>query len=430
MFPLRFFSPLYLLLCLCLIWGCSSTRTGVANQQNVKQPIIILISLDGFRSDYLKTMEVPTLQKLAQNGVQAEWMKPVFPSLTFPNHYSIVTGLYPAEHGIIGNNIYDPEFKAQFSLANKEENTKARWWGGEPIWNTAEKQGVKAACFFWPGSEADVNGMRPSFWKPYNNDEPYRNRVDTVLSWLDLPAVRKPHLITLYFSKTDVMGHSYGPASDSVRAAAKYVDGYINQLVQGVEKRNLQNQVNFIVVSDHGMDALSTERVNFLDDYINPDWASRTLWGEVTHFFVKPGKIDSLLAGFNSKPHPHFQVFKKSETPERWHFRDNRRIGDVVVVAEEAWYNTTRSNFQKQKNSLIKGAHGWDNDEVNMRAIFLAKGPAFAVGKTVPSFENVNVYKLICTILGLQPANNHGEAAIVEGILKGKKWTDVSKADN
>jgi predicted AlkP superfamily pyrophosphatase or phosphodiesterase len=367
-------------------------------------------------------MEVPTLQKLASDGVLAEYMKPAFPTLTFPNHYSIVTGLYPAEHGIVANTMYDPEFKAQFSTANREENTKARWWGGEPIWNTAEKQGIKAACFFWPGSEAPINGIRPSHWKPYNNDEPYQNRVDTVLSWLDIPTINRPRLITLYFSKTDVMGHSYGPASDSVRAAAK--------LVQGIELRKLQNQVNLIVVSDHGMDALSTERINFLDDYINMDWPSRTIFGEVTNFFVKPEKMDSLLAGFNSKPHPHFQVYKKSETPERWHFRDNRRIGDVVVVSEESWYNTTRSNFQKQKNTLIKGAHGWDNDEVNMRATFLAKGPAFAVGKTVPPFENINVYKLICTILGLQPANNHGQSAIVEGILKGKKWENLENKDN
>ncbi len=154
------------------------------------KPTVILISLDGFRYDYLDKYSPPTLNQLAKDGVRAKWMIPSFPTKTFPNHYTVATGLYPEHHGIIENNIWD--FGVTFGLGKREEVQNSRWWLGEPIWVTAEKQGLRAGAFFFPGTEAEIAGKRPTFWKQYDGKIPNNDRVDQILTWLDLPRGRTP----------------------------------------------------------------------------------------------------------------------------------------------------------------------------------------------------------------------------------------------
>jgi predicted AlkP superfamily pyrophosphatase or phosphodiesterase len=229
---------------------------------------LILVSLDGFRDGYARRYDAPALDRMARTGTKADYLKLAFPTKTFPNHYTLVTGQYPARHGIISNNIYDPAFDASFSLGNTEAIRNARWWGAEPIWVTAEKQGLTAATYFWPGSEAAIGGVRPTYWRRYDGSVPGAERVDQVLQWLDRPPSERPDLVTLYFSAVDGAGHAEGPRSPAVAEAVTAVDGYLERLYDGLRARGQAEKVNVIVTSDHGMAPLSRERVIFLDDYL------------------------------------------------------------------------------------------------------------------------------------------------------------------
>ena len=222
----------------------SATAQGTRRLVNDLKPTVILISVDGFRADYLDKYPAPTLSLLAKRGVRARWMTPAFPSLTFPNHYTIATGLYPDNHGIVGNNIYDPEFKQIFTMAKREEVQNGRWWLGEPIWVTSEKQGQRAAAFFFPGTEAEIGGKRPSYWKVYDEKIPNFERVDKVLSWLDLLRQERPTMITMYFSDIDQEGHESGPDSEGVRRAIAQVDEALGRLVAGLKSRRVFDRVN------------------------------------------------------------------------------------------------------------------------------------------------------------------------------------------
>ena len=233
-----------------------------------QKPILVLVSFDGWRWDYIKRAAVPNLRALADRGVRAEGLIPSFPSKTFPNHYTLVTGLYPAHHGIIANNIRDPDFPARFTMGSQTARD-ARWWGGEPLWVTAIRQGLIASSMFWPGSEAAIQGVRPSEWKPFDDSMPNADRVQQVLDWLALPPDRRPSFVTLYFSEVDHAGHDFGPESPEVLEAARHLDDALGRLVSEIRKLGLLEQTTFVVVSDHGMSELSERRVIFLDDYID-----------------------------------------------------------------------------------------------------------------------------------------------------------------
>ena len=251
---------------------------------------LILISIDGFRADYFEKYQHPNLNALAVEGVRAKWMTPSYPSLTFPNHYTIATGLYPEDHGIVGNDIYDPEFKAAFSMNKREEVQDGRWWGGEPIWITAEKQGQRASATFFPGSEAEIEGKRPTFWKPFDNNVSDAERVDGLLSLIDLPAAQRPTFLTLYFSDIDHAGHESSPDSPEMAQAMTVVDSALDRLVRGLRSRNIYDQVNIIIVSDHGMAPVVPTDVVILDDYFPAKEAERVVWGsQVTSIFPKVG---------------------------------------------------------------------------------------------------------------------------------------------
>ncbi|MCI0539139.1 MAG: ectonucleotide pyrophosphatase/phosphodiesterase [Verrucomicrobiales bacterium] len=391
------------------------------------KPTVILISIDGFRADYLDKYPAPTLSLLAKQGVRAKWMTPAFPSLTFPNHYTITTGLYPDNHGIVGNNIYDPEFKQTFGMSKREEVQNGRWWLGEPIWVTAEKQGQRTAPYFFPGTEAEIGGKRPSYWKVFDDKFPNFERVDTVLSWLDLPVRERPTMLALYFSDADHAGHEAGPDSEDVRQAIAQVDQALGRLVTGLKSRGIFNRVNLIIVSDHGMARLDPSQAVALDDYFDTSQAETVVWNSgMVHIFPKPEMEQVVYSMLKSKAPPHVTVYWKQELPPRFHYGKSRRIGDIVVIADEGWMLISQDRYRRPELTAegrvkYSGAHGFDNQLESMRALFVAHGPAFKKQVVIEPFENVEVYNIMARILRLKPASNDGGDAVAKAVLRSLK---------
>jgi predicted AlkP superfamily pyrophosphatase or phosphodiesterase len=408
--PRRRIATLCLLLVVVLALAAVG-RTAVADQR----PALILISLDGWRWDYDRKAPTPNLHRLIARGVQAEGLIPSYPSKTFPNHYTIVTGLYPAHHGVVGNSMWDPQLRASFDMSDRAAVADARWWGGEPLWVTVQRQGLLAATMYWPGSEAEIGGIRPRYWKRFvrpllSNDQ----RVDQVLAWLDLPEAERPSFITCYFSDTDQAGHEFGPDSPQVQDAIRRIDDEIGRLTAGLTSRGLLDRVN-IVTSDHGMAATSLDRAIMLSDYLDLHTVrivdmTPTL-GLIPHEGVS---ADDLLRKLATAP--HLRVFRREETPASWHYRDNPRIPPIVGVADEGWLVLP----ERPKDPLapsLKGTHGYDPAARSMHGLFVAAGPAFRRGVTVPRFENIHIYNALAAALQVQPATNDGDPAIARQLL-------------
>lgn len=381
-----------------------------------QEPVVLLISIDGFRSDYLENTTCPTLRRIAAEGVKASWMQPIFPTKTFPNHYSIVTGLYADHHGVVGNTMYDPEFDAWFSLSRKEEVANGRWWGGEPIWVTAVKQGRRTASYFWPGSEAEIGGVRPTYWMRYDGSVPYATRVSTVLQWLDEPREQRPSLITLYFQGVDQAGHAYGPDFSAVDTAVRSVDSALKQLVDGIEARSLRDSVNLIIVSDHGMSPVARERTVWLDDYIGLDTVRIGDQGQIVPIWATEHQVEPVYEALKGAHHA-MKVYRKQDLPERWHYRDHRRIAPITLVAEDEW-SISRRSTGRWRTSDHGGGHGYDNTLPSMRAIFIARGPSFRKGALLEPFENVHVYSLLAHLLKLRPAATDGTLSPFTDVLQ------------
>ncbi len=395
--------------------GPAAVRDTTPQARRIKDlaPTVILISIDGFRHDYLDKATAPNLQRLAQNGVRAQGMIPAFPSKTFPNHYTIVTGLYPEHHGIVSNTMYDPELDARFRIADRAAVEDSRWWGGEPLWVTAQQQGRISATYFWVGSETEIRGVRPAYWKRYEHDTPNAARVAQVLAWLDLPKSQRPTLITLYFSMIDDVGHEFGPDSPELIKAVGEIDAVIGELVHGLEARDIFKRVNLIVVSDHGMAATSAERVIYLDDYLDLQQVEVIDWTPVLALLPRPGQEEAVYQKLKGA-HPHLQVYRKAEIPERFHFRRHRRIMPIMGLADDGWTISAHGRRRGPRG----GDHGYDNLLPSMRATFLAHGPAFKSRLRVAPFQNIHVYNLVCEILQLRPAPNDGSLDSVRIMLK------------
>jgi predicted AlkP superfamily pyrophosphatase or phosphodiesterase len=386
------------------------------------KPTVILVSIDGFRNDYPEKFNTPALNRLAREGVRAKWMTPSFPTKTFPNHYTLVTGLYPEHHGIVENNVYD--FGETFSIDDRKQASNPRWWLGEPIWVTAQKQGQIAASYFFVGSEAPIEEVRPRFWRAYNGKVPPEMRVDKVLGWLDLPSDKRPTMLTLYFSDTDDVGHEFGPNAEETKYAALNADRYIGRLIDGLSARGIADRVNVIVVSDHGMAARDQRNAIVMDDYF--DTNDKTLvdplltTGEIWQLFPKPGKEDLLVDKL--KNIKHATCWRKADIPKRLHYNEGKRIAPIVCSSHEGWSMTSRKRFELMQQSpdfdKIRGAHGYDNKYESMRATFIARGPAFKSGFVAEPFPNIDVYELMCKILGLRPAKNDGDLSRVRAMLK------------
>ncbi|HRP07415.1 MAG TPA: ectonucleotide pyrophosphatase/phosphodiesterase [Gemmatimonadales bacterium] len=370
------------------------------------------MSLDGFRADYLERGLTPTLDSLARAGVRAQWMTPSFPSKTFPNHYTLVTGLLPDHHGVIANNMWDDSLGA-FSMSNRAAVQDARWWGGEPIWVTAETQGRRASAFFWPGSEAPIMGVYPTHWMAFDDNFPGPARVDSVLAWLDVPDAERPAFSTLYYSDVDHAGHSLGPVAPGSDSAIARVDSMLALLTSGLQRRGLAGKVNLIVVADHGMSAVSRDRLIALDDYIPLDSVMVIDWNPVA--MIQPrGSVESIYRALRGA-HPNLHVYRKSELPAHFRFGTNPRIPDIVAIADDGWTITSRARFATFNRG---GEHGFDQTTPSMRALFVASGPAFRQGVVVPPFSNIHVYELMTHITGLNPAPNDGSLDSVRVMLR------------
>jgi predicted AlkP superfamily pyrophosphatase or phosphodiesterase len=403
-----------MLLCCALIRGGAAQSSGSGST-------VILISFDGWRWDYHTKVSVPNVQRLIARGVRAENLIPSFPAKTFPNHYTLVTGLYPGRHGIVANNILDPATGRRFSLANRREVQDPMWWGGEPIWVGVQKAGRPAAAMFWPGSEAPIHGQWPQYWMPFDESLPGNARVDRVLGWLDLPAGKRPSFLTLYFEELDTAAHNRGPDSDAARNAARRLDGYLGRLVRGLERRRLLETVNIVLTSDHGLAETSMDRVVVLDDYIDLDDVDVVDVNPTLGLFPKAGREEAVYAAL-AKAHPRLKVYRREDTPAHWHYREHPRIPPIVGVVDEGWQLLRRATLlERLARRLVgpRGEHGYDpRAAMSMRGIFIAAGPAFRQGVTVSEFENVHVYTALAAALGIEPAPNDGNPAVLSLLLR------------
>jgi predicted AlkP superfamily pyrophosphatase or phosphodiesterase len=366
---------------------------------------VILISLDGFRYDYPRRYGAPHLLQLGTKGASApEGMLPAYPSLTFPNHISIVTGLYPEHHGIVGNTFWDPVREQTYVYTQPKSNSDGSWYSGTPLWVLAEQQGMRSACLFWPGSEAEIQGKRPSYYLHFDEKLDDQKRVDQVVEWLKLPPELRPHFITLYYSNVDHAGHNYGPDSDEVRAAVHHVDAMVGDLRAKVAALHLP--VDFVVVADHGMVSLQGAVVT-LADYADLS----EFHTEGSLLYAKPdADVQEIYEEFLAHPDPRFKVYRRADVPPALHFDTNPREGDPVVVPSGPFALRAQPS-SSEADTKHRGAHGFNPRTMpEMKAIFFAAGPDVRRGVQLRPFENVNIYPFIAEILGLK-------APVVDGTL-------------
>ena len=390
---------------LCLAVAGTAPGAGAPRRAPPRPPLIV-VSFDGFRWDYLDRGLTPNLSRLAAAGVRARALVPSFPTKTFPNHYTLVTGLRPEHHGIVDNTVKDPETGAVFHASDTLAVRDPRWWGGEPLWVTAERQGGRSAAMFWPGSEAPIGGLLPTYWRHYDARVADSARVDQVLAWLDLPEAERPSVLLLYLSDTDDAGHAFGPDAPEMAVAIRQVDAMVGRLVAGLRARGPRGRANLVFVSDHGMEAIDTSRVVVLDDFVDPRAIELLTAGPLLIFNPRPGLEDSAARAAARIPHAH--VYRRQETPERWHYRDNPRIAAFVGVADAGWQVLERLPLEIRPRLFIGGAHGYDPADPAMRGILVAAGPAFRRGVVVGPLGNVHVYDLLCRAAGLTSAANDG----------------------
>lgn len=392
-----------------LLSACNSLKKIAKNSD---QQYLVVLSLDGFRWDYTDSVNTPNLDKIAQMGVRGQ-LQPSFPTKTFPNHYTIATGLYPNNNGIVNNTFIDTKRNLVYSMGNREAVEDGEFYLGEPIWNTAEKQGTKSAAFYWVGSEADIQNMHPTIWKPYEHNFPFEQRIDTVISWLELPESKRPHLIMWYMHEPDGVGHRFGPFSKEVNQEVEYLDSLVGIFMQKLSQLPLAKNVNVIILSDHGMGRISDDKQVYLDKVLKPEWVSNIV-GSNPFYNIKAtdGCIDSIYYVLeNTKG---VTGYKTSNVPERLHYGTNPRTLDLVAVADSSY-----SLFYKSgRRHSVSGTHGYDNRNTDMDAIFYAYGPAFKENYVQSRFRNVSLYSLFCHLLGLKEAPNDGNLDEVKDMLK------------
>jgi Uncharacterized proteins of the AP superfamily len=374
---------------------------------------VLLVSLDGFRWDYGKLYNTPNLNKLAKDGVKADRMFSSFPTVTFPNHYSIATGLYPDHHGLINNSFPAPDLGLFYRMGDRTAVENPAFYGGEPLWVTAEKQGVRSASFFWVGSEAPVEGIHPTYWKKYDESVTFEARIDTVIKWLGYPPEKRPEFVTLYFNEPDESGHSFGPVSPQTRKTVERLDSLIGVLRAKLSELPNAKKINLIIVSDHGMEAVSADRYINLKSLV-PNRMIASISGGNPVYLINPaeGKKDSVLYLLNNSK--GLKAWSKSQLPPKWHYGTNPRIPEIVVVADSSWSIGTKPDG----SSLRGGAHGYDNSNSDMFAIFYAAGPSFRKNYKFKELNNIDIYNLICGILRITPAKNDGDPAHIKGMLK------------
>ncbi len=385
-----------------------------ASAQSTDKPYVVLVSFDGFRYDYAERYNLPHFQQMIREGASSEAMIPSYPSKTFPNHYTIVTGLYPNHHGLVDNTFYDSIRDVNYATKKRELVEDAFYYGGVPLWQLTSRNGMKSASYFWIGSEAPVDGQYPDYYEIYNGSVPDRERIQSVVNWLSLPEPDRPHFISLYFSVIDDAGHKYGPDAKETKQALYYADSLLGELMSGVTALDLP--VNIIIVSDHGMYPMTRdpERVIQLSEVMDlPKNKIRMINNEThVHVYCEEPLRGKLYAQARDNEN-HYRAYLREASPEHWHYNSHYRIGDIILEAEPG--------YGFQKNSMRRetyGSHGFDPTTTpEMGAIFYAIGPNIKKGVRLPPFENIHVYPLIAHILGLPIGTIDGSLDVLEGIL-------------
>lgn len=419
-----------------LAWKLSMGRGKLINSQRFVSngtalfaPTTIIISLDGFRADFLNRGLTPRLNAFIREGISPLYMLPSFPSVTFPNHYTLATGLYPESHGVVGNTFWDPVVQEEFYYTDPDRSLDPKWWMGEPFWVTAEKQGIRTAIHMWPGSEAHILGIEPSFLDKYNGKEKLPKKVERIFELLDKPGREdpradivdlRPQIIAAYVPNVDSDGHKYGPNSTEIRSTIKMADDMVDQIFKGLEERNLTHIVNVIVVSDHGMATTDISRLVQLEDFVDLDKIEQIDgWPLVGLRPKNPNDTREIYDGLveKTKNNPNLDVYLRDvNMPERYHFSRNDRIAPLWIIPKTGWAIVRLDDMNLQEAKAMgavyhpRGLHGYDHEHPLMRAIFIARGPAFPhpPNSQLKVFQNIEVYNILCDSVGLSPMANNG----------------------
>lgn len=411
---------------------CDSFNAAQCPEGFDRSPLI-LFSMDGFRAEYLETWRslLPNVAKLMACGTHSKYMRAAYPTKTFTNHYTIVTGLYPESHGIIDNNMYDVHLNQNFSLSSSTKSNPA-WWSGQPIWHTAMYQGLKAGTYFWPGSDVKINDSFPNIYMLYNKSIVYEARVTQLLNWLDLPKSERPDFYTLYIEEPDSAGHSYGPLSGGVIKSLQLADRTLGMLMEGLKQRNLHKCVNIIVLSDHGMDKTFCNQMEYMTDYFDkinfymydgpaPRIRARNIPKDF-YTFDSEGIVKNLTC---RKPDQHFKAYLTPNLPKRFHYVNNIRIDKVHLMVDRQWLAVRSKSY----TFCGGGNHGYDNEFRSMEAIFMAHGPGFKEKTEVKPFENIEIYNLMCDLLQIKPAPNNGTHGSLNHLLRSPFYTPSSATE-
>jgi predicted AlkP superfamily pyrophosphatase or phosphodiesterase len=388
--------------------------------QQDSAPYVVLVSFDGFRYDYVQRFNPPHFKKFIHQGSCAKGLIPSFPSKTFPNHYTLVTGLYPGNHGLVDNHFYDPETRRQYSMKDKAIAVDPKYYGGTPLWQLATQQGMRTASYFWVGSEVEIQHTLPDYYLKYDESVPDASRIEQTIAWLQLPEKERPHFISLYFSFIDTQGHNTGTHSKELEQAVMKADSLLGMLTSRVAELKLP--VNIILVSDHGMMELKQEETSYitLGKLFNIGDPSVVYANGGTQAHLYTNRVDSLYEILKGKEgEHHFKIYKRKDFPAQWHYQHDR-AGDLLLVADPGYY-IQPTTFAWKKNVLrnVFGAHGYDPYEIkDMQGIFYAKGPNIKKGITLEPFDNIHVYPFIAKILGLKIPEIDGKFEVLEDIYK------------
>ena len=366
------------------------------------RPYVLIISFDGFRWDYPDRGITPNIDKMITEGVRAISFQPAFPSKTFPNHYSIVTGLYPQNHGLVSNRFANRFSGDVYKISDSSAVKNDMWYQGESVWATAKREGVKSASFFWPGSETYLEYRHPTYYKAYDHYLPHEKRIQGIIDWLQLPEEQRPHLLFLYFSDTDTQGHRFGPESREINEAVQLLDSRLGQLREKLKQINMLDKVNIILLSDHGMTNVFDDRVIKLYEFLDISKYKISGHGPMVQFFTQDDKEKSELIQLIKKHENGFKAYTKETMPAYYHYSAHSYIGDIILVAELGYsFVQTQEKYDRYSDYLRKGDHGYDNQALDMHGIFIASGPAFKSGYKTGTLINVDVYPLVCKILGI-----------------------------
>jgi predicted AlkP superfamily pyrophosphatase or phosphodiesterase len=390
---------------------------GEREQSQSSARTVVLIGVDALRWDYINRPTAVNLRRLAERGTRSERLVPSFPSKTYPNFYTLVTGLYPEHHGIVANTMLDSAL-GWFRIGNDPAVRMGSWFGGEPIWVTAQQAGLRSAVYFWPGTEAEIKGIRPTWFVGYQGTVPHGDRVYRVLEWLAMPAATRPQLITTYFEDVDGASHAVGPMGARTDSAIARVDSAIGAILDGTERLGRMGEVDFVVVSDHGIAQTSPDRLVYLDDYVSMDSIQVIDWTPVAMIQPRAGKLAYALRRLRGA-HPSLKVYAKADVPARLHFSSGR-VTPIVAIADEGWTITTRrrASDDAAKGVFSYGAHGYDNALPSMGGTLIAAGPHVRPGTVSPALGNVHVYPLLAALLGVTPARSDGSSDSIKVFLR------------